>query len=315
MDEMDVARDDLSRDPGTNGDHHYVDGVWCGTVVSNDDPENRMRLRVRIAQFHGSAGGVDDMSQSSAPRVSALPAEVSAGRSYSELGYIPDDALPWAEACLPGNGGFDGAGFYALPAKGSQVFVMFFGGALAHPIWVGSPVPATLTSDRLASTTAGAKELGEGRPPQVGMAARSVREGAPAVPSAGTGMSLPQIVEEFKRSGAAALRLVNLGDRGVRVELEVSGNRDAVQVVGPSAFLETPPELAGSGIVPASPEGSGGTGGTSGVVTEQSFCPFKQAAATLRAAVAVILPGSETQIPVYATFNHHDGSKALNASK
>ena len=77
---------------------HY--GVYRAVVVNNDDPENRLRLKVRVPNLTG------------------------------------DLVIGWVWPMLSS---IDGS---AVPRPGQQVFVMFEGGDLDYPMWMGAaPAP------------------------------------------------------------------------------------------------------------------------------------------------------------------------------
>jgi uncharacterized protein involved in type VI secretion and phage assembly len=77
-------------------------GKYRGLVVDNADPENRGRLRVRVADVLGD--------------------EVVSG---------------WALPCAPYGGAAD-QGFFFIPEVGAGVWVEFEHGNLEYPIWVGT---------------------------------------------------------------------------------------------------------------------------------------------------------------------------------
>ena len=76
--------------------HFY--GKYRGTVVDNDDPLKRGRLRVLV------------------------PAVLGTEES-------------WAMPCVPYAG--PGLGFYAMPELGTSIWVEFEGGDISYPIWAG----------------------------------------------------------------------------------------------------------------------------------------------------------------------------------
>lgn len=81
--------------------------LWPGTVVSDEDPEKRMRLRVRVPHAYGA----DDEDEK-----------------------IEDGELPWA---LPAQHIFEGTGIAWTPPVGSTVHVMFVGGSHERPVYFG----------------------------------------------------------------------------------------------------------------------------------------------------------------------------------
>jgi len=76
-------------------------GKYRGFVVSNEDPQKRARLKLRVP---------------------------------SVLGAAESD---WALPCLP-FGGAEGHGFFAVPEANAQVWVEFEEGDIHRPIWVGT---------------------------------------------------------------------------------------------------------------------------------------------------------------------------------
>jgi uncharacterized protein involved in type VI secretion and phage assembly len=77
--------------------HRYF-GKYRGTVTDNDDPAKRARLKVRVPAVLG-------------------------------------DLEVWAMPCVPYAG--DKVGFYALPEKGTGVWVEFEAGDPSYAIWAG----------------------------------------------------------------------------------------------------------------------------------------------------------------------------------
>ena len=75
-------------------------GKYRGTVAANDDPQRQGRIRVRVPEVLGQT------------------------------------MTAWAVACVPYAG--KRAGFHAIPAEGTTVFVEFEAGDLARPIWTGA---------------------------------------------------------------------------------------------------------------------------------------------------------------------------------
>ena len=99
----------------TTVQHANLGGVYRGICKSNRDPEQRLRIKVAVPQLMGG----------------------------TELG-------DWAEACLPpgwsaglvkDHGTPDGVLKHALqrkvPVPGQTVWVMFEGGDIDHPVWMG----------------------------------------------------------------------------------------------------------------------------------------------------------------------------------
>jgi hypothetical protein len=98
--------------PKNFGDHYYP-GIYRGQVKDVEDPEKLCRLRVWIPLVHGKYSGTKE-------------------------------DLPWAEANLLLGGGYDkdnkvSFGIVFLPPKDAIVWVMFEGGQLDRPVWMGSP--------------------------------------------------------------------------------------------------------------------------------------------------------------------------------
>jgi hypothetical protein len=89
-------------------------GKYRGVVTDTDDPMAEGRIRVQVPSVSG------------------------------------DQPLGWATACLPV--GADPAGWFALPAIGSQVWIEFEEGNPERPIWSG-----TLWSRSLAADAPGAE--------------------------------------------------------------------------------------------------------------------------------------------------------------
>lgn len=91
--------------------HDTWPGVYPGTVVDvSSDPKQRGHIRVRVDQVYGVASDPPDAK-------------------------IPDDRLPWAVPCWP----FAGAdvGCLMVPPVGSGVWVSFWAGDPASPVWLG----------------------------------------------------------------------------------------------------------------------------------------------------------------------------------
>lgn len=100
-------------------------GLYPGTVVSDEDPDRRGRVRVRADQVYGAV---------------------------TEEEFIPDDALPWARVNMQAVGA-DSGGFW-VPPVGSPVLVAFWGGDPEHPLVMGSflpdaKIPAAFASSHL----------------------------------------------------------------------------------------------------------------------------------------------------------------------
>lgn len=72
-------------------------GVYRATVVDNNDPESRLRLRVRVPALTGDA------------------------------------VVGWVWPCLPAVAPAD----VVLPQPGDGVWVMFEGGEPDYPVWMG----------------------------------------------------------------------------------------------------------------------------------------------------------------------------------
>lgn len=86
-------------------------GKYGGYVVSNSDPVQVGRLKVRVPMLHG-IGGNDNG------------------------GLISDADLPWAlPNCLPAGGSADSGGISWIPVVGDQIFVEFLDGELDKPVW------------------------------------------------------------------------------------------------------------------------------------------------------------------------------------
>ena len=73
-------------------------GKFPGTVISNDDKQNRARLKVSVP------------------------------------GVMQGQEI-WALPCVPYAGA--GVGLYAVPPEGANIWVEFLGGDPSHPVWVG----------------------------------------------------------------------------------------------------------------------------------------------------------------------------------
>lgn len=97
-------------------------GLWPGTVVSDEDPDKEGKLQVRVDQFYGKASAAEK---------------------------IEDPDLPWARP-----GGFAAgadSGTPRTPEVGAGVWVGFWGGKRAFPVWFGGfygagEVPSEFTS-------------------------------------------------------------------------------------------------------------------------------------------------------------------------
>lgn len=120
----------------------YRPGLWRGVVVSNQDPERRGRLQIRISHLHPSvvpSGAVTGGPVSLATVPADLaPAQGELASKIPQQG-IPDNLCPWAEPAFPfgGNTGSD-AGFVMIPEKGSTVWVGFEMGFIGRPVWLGT---------------------------------------------------------------------------------------------------------------------------------------------------------------------------------
>jgi len=87
-------------------------GLYRGIVIENDDSETKHpylgRIQVRVDQIYGKD--------------------------------VKDDELPWAWQCSPVGGGKDEGtayGLHMMPAKDTQVWVMFEQGDPNSPVWIG----------------------------------------------------------------------------------------------------------------------------------------------------------------------------------
>jgi len=108
-------------------------GIYRGVVEDNQDPEKRLRCKVRIFGLHTSKFEKTD------------------GEG------IPTDELPWAEPALPlTGGGASGFGTFGVPLQGTQVFVFFEGGNFLQPRFFGWS-PTTTISPPAASKAAAEK--------------------------------------------------------------------------------------------------------------------------------------------------------------
>lgn len=84
--------------------------VYLGTVVSNDDPDNLMRVKVRIEEIYGTND------------------------------QVLDSDLPWAVPVNPpGLGAIANVGWFGVPRVGSKVFIKFHKGNIYVPMYIGSP--------------------------------------------------------------------------------------------------------------------------------------------------------------------------------
>jgi uncharacterized protein involved in type VI secretion and phage assembly len=90
---------ELSRQVAVGADRHY--GKYRGSVVDNEDPDGRGRLKVLVPSLLG------------------------------------DQATDWALPCFP-FGGTDQTGTYLVPPVGALVWVEFEQGDLSYPIWSGT---------------------------------------------------------------------------------------------------------------------------------------------------------------------------------
>jgi len=110
-------------------------GLMRGEVNSNDDPEKRARVQVRIVQVHGT--GVNE-------------------------GEVSADLLPWAEPCFPMSGFADG-GMVHVPPVGATVWCAFENGDPHRPVYLGGwwktgELPSEVTDpdkQRVVKTPAG----------------------------------------------------------------------------------------------------------------------------------------------------------------
>jgi hypothetical protein len=120
----------------------YRNGVMRATVLSNQDPERRGRLQVRISHLHPillSAGPATSGPASlDTQPISLDPISGELAAKVPQQG-VPDNLCPWAEPAFPfgGNTGTD-AGFIMIPEKDSTVWVGFEMGFIGRPVWFGA---------------------------------------------------------------------------------------------------------------------------------------------------------------------------------
>ncbi len=111
-------------------------GKYRGTVVDNDDLEQRGRIQVEVPAVLG-------------------------------------ELKVWAMPCVPYAG--DGIGFFSLPNAGDGVWVEFEGGDPSHPIWTGcfwakgELPPTTGPSERVWKTGEITVRLIEGDTPEISL--------------------------------------------------------------------------------------------------------------------------------------------------
>lgn len=78
-------------------------GLYIGTVVDNNDPAQKGRLKVNVPMIYGT---------------------------------ISNDDLPWSDPCFPY--GYNDRGIFFIPEVGSLVAVMLLNGSEYRPIWMGA---------------------------------------------------------------------------------------------------------------------------------------------------------------------------------
>lgn len=99
-----------------------LEGIYRGVVEDNNDPNMNGRCRIRVFGVH------------------------SASNVATSTEGIPTAQLPWAEPVLGLiEGSISGYGFFAVPLKGSHVFVFFENGNHMKPRYFGS-APGTNTA-------------------------------------------------------------------------------------------------------------------------------------------------------------------------
>jgi phage baseplate assembly protein gpV len=113
---------ELSGQIAANADRHY--GKYRGSVVDNQDPDGRGRLKLQVPSLLG------------------------------------DQTTDWALPCFP-FGGADQVGTYFVPPVGALVWVEFEQGDLSFPIWSGTywtggvSAPANESAKRIVRTPFG----------------------------------------------------------------------------------------------------------------------------------------------------------------
>lgn len=90
-----------------HADKKVMPGAYSAKVEYINDPTQTGRIKVRIPVLYG------------------MPSDTKT------------ENLPWARPCLPFGGGHD-YGAYAIPPVGSTVWVIFEGGNIEYPIWIGT---------------------------------------------------------------------------------------------------------------------------------------------------------------------------------
>jgi len=100
-------------------------GCYPGVVVSGVDPLLAGAIRVRVDQVYGAA---------------------------SEMEKIEDADLPLARPCFPVTGKLSGSAW--VPPVGAGVWVMFWGGQIEFPVWIGGFYGAGDTPTEFASSYA-----------------------------------------------------------------------------------------------------------------------------------------------------------------
>lgn len=117
---------------------YNFNGIYRGVVEDNNDPEKRMRCRIRIFGLQTS--------------------------KYEKLDGegIPVDELIWAEPAVPiTGGGASGFGTFGVPLQGTQVFLFFEGGNFLQPRFFAWSPTTTITPP--AATIAAAQGAQQNR--------------------------------------------------------------------------------------------------------------------------------------------------------
>lgn len=113
-------------------------GIYRGVVEDNNDPEKKMRCRIRVFGLH------------------------TAKYDKTDGEGIPVDELIWAEPAVPiTGGGASGFGTFGVPLQGTQVFLFFEGGNFLQPRFFAWSPTTTITPT--AATVAAAKGAEESR--------------------------------------------------------------------------------------------------------------------------------------------------------